>query len=107
MLFSSYFFSTAACILFSFTKACYPSSESLKLGLWEDSPNSPTSKPSRFQKDPIIWPAGVPSDLSYPQAPDFLANSSGANGSHVVPEMVGATRGGAVLLLTQNRNRHF
>lgn len=33
--------------------------------------------PSGFQKDPVIWPAGVPSDLSEPGALDFLANGSG------------------------------
>lgn len=35
--------------------------------------------PSSFQKDLIICPAGVPSDLSCPRATDFLANGSGAN----------------------------
>lgn len=49
--------------------------------------------PSGFQKDPIMCPPGIPSDLCYPRAADFLAHGSGAIVSKAEPGMEGAICG--------------
>lgn len=107
-MFSSSFF-LSWCLIFSFPspRPVIPLRNPSSWEFWRNPQVALHTIPSGFQKDPIICPAGVPSDLSCPRATDFLANGSGANVRKTELGIAGARCGSTALLLKQSWSGDF